>query len=124
MAAMKKITADLIVPAIEPCLAFYEAQLGFKRTVEVPHGDGLGFVILVREGCELMLQSSASFAQDLPALKFERSATVLYIEVESLKAEKARLTEPPLLERTTPYGAREVVLRDPAGNVVMLAEQS
>src|ERR1700712_2737727 len=121
---MKKITANLIVPSIEPCLAFYEGQLGFKRTVEVPYGEALGFVILARDGCELMLQSSASLAEDLPALKLERSTTRLHLDVASLKAEKARLTQAPVLERTTPYGARELVLRDPAGNVVMLAEHT
>jgi len=35
-ARMKAITANLIVPAIEDCLAFYVDRLGFARTVGEP----------------------------------------------------------------------------------------
>ncbi|HUP61024.1 MAG TPA: hypothetical protein VNA69_11450 [Thermoanaerobaculia bacterium] len=41
-----KITPVLIVPAIEPVLPLWES-IGFTRTAEVPHGDRLGFVILL-----------------------------------------------------------------------------
>src|SRR5258706_12929178 len=50
----------LVVERIEDCLPFWCDRLGFARTVEVPHGDSLGFVILQLQGAELMLQSRAS----------------------------------------------------------------
>ena len=43
-----KITSMIYVPAIEPSLKFWMDQLGFTKTVEVPEGDKLGFVILMQ----------------------------------------------------------------------------
>ena len=43
---VKKLTPILTVESIEPCLPFWMDALGFTKTVEVPHGDALGFVIL------------------------------------------------------------------------------
>ena len=43
-----KITAVLIVEEIEKSLTFWVARMGFQKTVDVPEGDRLGFVILVR----------------------------------------------------------------------------
>ena len=57
-----KLSPNLIVDSIEACLPFWIARLGFEKTVEVPHEGSLGFVILVRDGAEVMLQRA-----DLPA---------------------------------------------------------
>ncbi|HEY4056741.1 MAG TPA: VOC family protein [Kofleriaceae bacterium] len=115
---LAKITANLIVPDIESCLAFYVDLVGFTKTVEVPHGEKLGFVILVHGGVELMLQSEASLAEDVPSVKTGRA--VLYIDVPDLDAVKKALVEVPRVvpDRTTAYGASEVIVRDPAGNTV------
>ena len=59
-----KITALIYAPAIEPSLKFWVDQLGFTKTVEVPDGDKLGFVILVKGDAELMIQSTASMEKD------------------------------------------------------------
>jgi len=45
-----KITPMIYAPAIEPELKFWVDQLGFTKTVEVPDGDKLGFVILMKGG--------------------------------------------------------------------------
>ena len=45
-----KITPVLIVDEIEKSLPFWIERMGFTKTVEVPEGDGLGFVIVVRDG--------------------------------------------------------------------------
>ena len=58
-----KITPILIVDEIEPSLNFWVAKLGFEKTVEVPEGDKLGFVILQKEGAEVMLQSRPASAR-------------------------------------------------------------
>ena len=119
---MKKITSNLIVDRIEPCLPFYE-RLGFAKTVEVPDGDRLGFAILVRDKLELMLQTRASLAKDVAPLAGDSYRAVLYIEVESLAPIRTALGDTPLVvpERTTFYGARELIVRDPAGHVVFFA---
>ena len=50
---INKVTPVLVVDAIEPVLPLWDA-LGFARTAEVPHGAGLGFVILSADGVEVM----------------------------------------------------------------------
>ncbi len=122
---MKKLTANLIVEKIEPCLDFWVGKLGFTKTVEVPHQDALGFVILDAHGVELMLQSRASLAEDIAPLAQETFRSCLYLEVESLAPIRAALQGLPRVvpDRKTFYGADEVLVRDPAGNVVVFAQR-
>lgn len=121
---MKSIVCNLIVESIEACLPFYVQRLGFEKTVEVPHGDALGFVILKRGGRELMVQSAASLAADIAGAAGAFRAA-LYIEVDALAPIRAALEGWPRVipERSTFYGARELVVRDPAGNLVVFASR-
>ena len=64
---MRKLSPLLTVEAIEPCLSFWVERLGFAKTVEVPEGSSLGFVILAKDGVEIMYQSRASVEKDIPA---------------------------------------------------------
>jgi uncharacterized glyoxalase superfamily protein PhnB len=121
-----KVTPVLVVDAIEPCLPFWETQLGYTKAVEVPHEGALGFVLLTREGSEIMIQSRASLAADLPAIAARSPGIVLYADVASLDAaldatRDATVLVPP---RTTFYGAREAAVIDPAGHPVIFAEKA
>lgn len=120
---MQSLTSNLIVDDIETCLSFWIDRLGFEKTVEVPEGSRLGFVILKRGNLELMLQSRASLKNDVPDLAEARYQSVLYVRVDDLASFKTALKAYPKVvdERTTDYGAREMIVRDPAGNVVFLA---
>ncbi|HEX4416708.1 MAG TPA: VOC family protein [Kofleriaceae bacterium] len=124
-AVVKSIVANLIVESIEACLPFYVDRLGFTKTIDVLHEDKLGFVSLARDGVELMLQSRASLAADVAGLEPERFRAALYVEVDQLAPIRAALRGWPevIPERTTFYGAREIIVRDPAGNVVVLASR-
>ncbi|HEY1213491.1 MAG TPA: hypothetical protein VGE93_07640 [Bryobacteraceae bacterium] len=53
-----KITPILTVERIETSLPFWVERMGLEKTVEMPDGDRLGFVILTRSGTELMLQTA------------------------------------------------------------------
>ena len=121
---MKKLTANLIVDKIEDSLPFWVDRLGFEKTVEVPVGKRLGFVILKRGAVVLMLQSRASLAKDVPAIADAAYRSVLYIEVADLAPIRKSLSgwPPAAAERTTPYGAREIIVRDPDGNSVFFAQ--
>jgi len=125
-ARMKKLTPVLFVEEIEPCLPFWSERLGFNKTVEVPEGDKLGFVILVKDNIEVMYQSHASVEKDLPGLvKWPlKPATFLYVEVDGLDDIIKRLEGAPVAVplRKTFYGAREMGVREPGGNVVVFAE--
>lgn len=125
MGTMKKLTPVLVVDEIEPVLPFWVDRLGFEKTVEVPHGDRLGFVILAREGAQVMYQTVASVEDDVPVLAHDpRGTTFLFLEVEELDAVAAALegVEPVVPRRETFYGADELIVRDPAGHVVTFAE--
>lgn len=121
---MKKLTPAMFVERIEPCLPFWVDRLGFQKTVEVPEGDALGFVILARDNVEVMLQSRASVAKDVPALAADPSRSFLYVEVDELAPILERLQGAEIVVpvRKTFYGATEIAVRDPAGNVVAFAE--
>jgi uncharacterized glyoxalase superfamily protein PhnB len=123
---MKKLTPVLVVDQVEPCAAFWTGALGFERTTEVPHGGELGFVMLQREAVEIMYQSRASVAADLPALAEGVHRTVLYIEVADLDAVAAAVAGAEVVQerRTTFYGMMEIGVREPGGNVVIFAQPS
>jgi len=115
-----QVTANLIVDEIEACLPFWVERLGFQNSVEVPHEGRLGFVILKRGTAELMLQTRASIANDIAPFGADTYRSLLYISVDDLAPIREALEGYPLVvpERTTFYGARELIVRDPAGNGV------
>ncbi|HJX00845.1 MAG TPA: VOC family protein [Terriglobales bacterium] len=125
---VKRITPVLYVQKIEPCVDFWVNRLGFQKTVEVPEGNRLGFVILQKENTELMYQSFASAEKDSPeaAKQISGGRTFLYVEVDSLDAviQAMKGVNIVLPVRTTFYGAKEVGVKDPAGHVIVFAEMS
>ena len=123
---IKRLSPVLFVDAVEPCLPFWEA-LGFTRTVEVPDPLGkLGFVILALDGIEVMYQSRASLKSDLPPLVEGAWRSALYLEVIDLDAVTRRVKGAPVVQsrRTTAYGAEELWVREPGGNVIAFAQQA
>ncbi len=125
MTTVKRLTPILYVEAIEPGLPFWVDRLGFEKTTEVPHGDRLGFVILAKDGTELMMQTRASVAEDLPAIAdTPMKGTFLFLEVASADAIERALAglEHLVPRRKTFYGADEIVVREPGGNIVIFAE--
>ncbi len=121
---VKKITPILYVDSIEPALPFWTERLGFEVTAEVPEGDALGFVILEKDGLEVMYQTRTSVENDVPALAdTPMGGAFLFIEVDDVDAVEAALegVEVVVPRRTTFYGADEIFFREPGGNVVGFA---
>jgi hypothetical protein len=120
-----KITSVLLVDEIEKSLPFWVERMGFAKTVEVPEGDRLSFVILVRDDAELMLQTIVSARKDAPVFVPEGPASraSLFIEVEDFADVLKRLAGYPvaLAERTTFYGMREIGVIEPGGHNVIFA---
>jgi hypothetical protein len=119
---MNKLTPNLIVDRIETCLPFW-TKLGFTKTVEVPDGDRLGFAILVNGKIEIMLQTRASMAKDIAPLGEDAHRAFVYIEVDALAPIREALGNAPRIipERTTFYGANEIIVREPGGHTVVFA---
>jgi uncharacterized glyoxalase superfamily protein PhnB len=125
---MKKLTPIFVVDRIEPCLGFWVDRLGFEKTVEIPEGAALGFVILSRGSVEVMYQSRASVEKDFPglpeAIRPAGSPNAVYIEVSDIDDVQQRLAglELAIPRRTTFYGATELGVREPAGNLILFAQ--
>jgi len=115
----------LLVDEIEKSLPFWVERMGFEKTVDVPEGDRLGFVILVRDGAELMLQTIASARKDASVFVPEGAASraSLFIEVDDFADVLKRLEGYPvaLPERTTFYGMREIGVIEPGGHNAVFA---
>jgi len=123
---MAVLTPILVVDEIEPCIAFWTERLRFQKTTEAPHEGRLGFVILERNGVEVMYQSKASLSVDLPQLAGRGERAVLYMQVENIEELEAKMAgiEPVIPMRQTFYGAAEIGFADPAGNVVIFSMHS
>lgn len=124
----KKITAVLVVDAVEPSLAFWEQRLGFTKVAEVPHGNGLGFAMLVKDSTEVMLQSVASVKEDMGEVagSMRGTSTALFMEVDDLDAVTRTLGDYPITlpRRTTFYGMHELGVMEPGGHLVVFAQPS
>lgn len=123
---VSRLTPVLYVDAIEPVLPFWEA-LGFRRTVEVAAGERLGFVILANDAVEVMYETWAWLAEDMPALAARAARnhkTFLFVEVRDIAAIEAALPQGErfLERRETFYGAIEIGLREPGGHLVTFAQ--
>src|ERR1700686_1913561 len=126
-AEVKKGTPILFAQELEPCIKFWTERLGFQKTVEVPEGNKTGFVILEKNGLEVMSQSFSSAAQDNAATgeAARKGPSFLYIEVADLEAalEATKGAEIVMPVRTTFYHAREFGIKDPAGHYFIFAQQ-
>jgi uncharacterized glyoxalase superfamily protein PhnB len=119
-----KVTPILYVEEIEPSLPFWMERLGFEKTVEVPEGGKLGFVILVREGFEVMLQTIESLKADRGGdLSIGTGSASLFIEVSDFAEFRTNLdgVEIVMPERVAFYGMREMAVREPGGHVICIA---
>lgn len=126
-AEVKKITSILFAEEIEPCIQFWTERLGFQKTVEVPEGEKIGFVMLEKNGIELMYQSFASVEKEnaATAAAVRKGPSFLYIEVGDLNAALAATkgAEMVMPVRTTFYQAKEFGIQDPVGHYLIFAQQ-
>jgi uncharacterized glyoxalase superfamily protein PhnB len=123
-----KITPVLYVDKIEDCLPFWMDRLGFEKTVEVPEQNRLGFVILVKEEEEIMLQTWHSLEKDAPDIlpKERTTGAVLFVEVEDFDSVLMRIKDCKIIlpERKTFYGMREIGVREPGGHTIVFAART
>jgi len=121
---VQRLTPVLMVEAIEPVLEFWQ-RLGFEKTTEVPHEGRLGFVILERDGIQIMYQTRDSVVADVPQMaSAPQQGTFLFLVVDDLDDVVGRLqgVTPVVPRRKTFYGADELIVHEPAGNVITFAQ--
>jgi len=103
------------------------------KTVDQSPAEGANYVfmILIRDGVELMLQEEKNLRGELQGGPRERPrglSCTYYIEVEGVDAVHAHMSaRAPDRVRAAPktswYGMREFVVEDPDGNVLVFAER-
>lgn len=122
----RKLTPNLFVDEIEPCIAFWRDRLGFTAIAEVPEGDRLGFAILSNGEVELMYQTWESLDKDVPGIctRTGDRSTGLFIEVSDLDAVERALAgvDRAIPRRRTFYGMDEIGVREPGGHIVIFAQ--
>ena len=121
--SVQSVTPILIVSEIEPCLDFW-SRLGFQKIAEVPHGDRLGFVMFTCNGQNLMLQTEASADADVVNLAPRRGGGVVYLNIASIDDTERTIDRSLIVmpRRETFYGATEIWVREPGGNLVGFAQ--
>ena len=126
-AEVKKITPILFAEEIEPCIQFWTERIGFQKTIEVPEGNKIGFVMLEKNGMELMYQSFASVDKDNAVIgaAVRKGPSILYIEVADIDATLAAINgaEMVMPMRTTFYQSKEFGVKDPVGHFLIFAQQ-
>lgn len=122
---IRRLTPILVVDEIEPVLPLWQ-RLGFERTDQVEVDGRLVFVILGKDGNQVMYQTLGSIESDLPATAeaLRGSRGLLFLEVDDLDAIVERLGDAEVVvpRRTTDYGATEVFVADAAGNYIGFAQ--
>jgi uncharacterized glyoxalase superfamily protein PhnB len=123
-----KLTPVLIVDAVEPCLAFWTERLGFRQGNAVPGADGrLVFASAERDAVEVMYQSRASVlavepeaTRDERARELEGHSVALFLEVDDIDAVERAMVGVPVVKarHETFYGTAELYVREPGGATV------
>jgi uncharacterized glyoxalase superfamily protein PhnB len=126
-AEVKKITPLLFAEEIEPCIQFWTKKIGFQKTIEVPEGNKIGFVMLEKNGLELMYQNFASVDKDnaIIGAAVRKGPSFLYVEVADIDATLGAIkgAEIVMPMRTTFYQSKEFGVRDPVGHYLIFAQQ-
>src|SRR5712691_7612188 len=124
---VKRITAVLLVKEIEPLIPFWVGRLGFTKTIEVPEGNKLGFVVFQKGSAEVMYQTYSSVEKDAPpamSAEARKGSTYLYIEVDNFDAVLAAMKDVKIVMpvRTAFYGMKEFSVQDPGGHFITFAQ--
>jgi uncharacterized glyoxalase superfamily protein PhnB len=138
---IKKITPNLMVADVRRAVSFYRDVCGFAsvmalrddgKTIDQAPVDGADyvFVIMSREGVEVMVQEEKNLRSELEGEAKTRPAGLsctYYVEVEGVDAFHAWMSARSAqwvrsAPRTSWYGMREFTVADPDGNVLMFAE--
>ena len=124
---INKSTPVLHVKSVEPSLKFWAERFGFKKTVEVPEGDHLGFIALENGAVEVMYQTYSGMKADPAnplAKAVEQGPSFLFMEVSDINAVAESLKGAEIVQpiHDTFYGSKEIVVKEPGGHFVIFSQ--
>ena len=127
IAMVNKSTPVLHVKSVEPSLKFWTERFGFRKTIEVPEENHIGFVALENDAVEVMYQTYSGMQADPsnPLAKVvEQGPSFLFMEVPDINAVAAALKGADIVQpiHESSYGAKEIVVKEPGGHFVIFSQ--
>ena len=124
---LQSLSPVLVVEDPVSIADFYTERLSFRIAQRTPLdlAEPAALIVLERDGARVVVQSLASLRAEVTGSEVAPRAGVLFLGVESLDAELAALGDGVRLvgpERELEGGARQAVIADPAGNLVVLQQ--
>lgn len=122
---INKSTPILHVKAVEPSLTFWTERFGFNTTIQVPEGDHTGFAAIDNGTVELMYQTYEGMKGDGPLSQAaEQGPSFIFMEVPDIHAIRGSLQETEIVQEIhgTPYGAKEIIAKEPGGHYVIFSQ--
>lgn len=124
---IKKSTPILHVKSVEPSLKFWTERFGFKTTIQVPERDHIGFAAIENGSIELMFQTYEGMKADAdnPAGKAaDQGPSFIFMEVSDINEIIDALKGAEIVQglHDTPYGAKEVIAREPGGHFAIFSQ--
>jgi len=123
-ATVQRVTPILVVDDIERSLPFWEA-LGFTVSSPTWIDDKLVFAGVSKDGLDVHYQTKANLERNAPETVQSLTATtsLVYVTVASLEPVIAGLGDAEVVipRRRTSWGADEIYVREPGGNIVAFA---
>lgn len=129
-ASVRRMSSVMLVDHIEPCLSFWVDRLGFEVRIRIQGAHQLDFVTLGKGDVEILYRTRESLGQEQPGLidgvEPHQPWVVMYLEVDDLDALLPSLEglEMKVPETTSPFGTREVFVREPSGRIVGFSARS
>lgn len=126
---MKKLTPNLMVQNVNHTIRFYEEILGFEFVMSKPEEGQFNWAMMKFGDVEIMFQTRASLAEEIPdfkELKIGGSLT-FFIEVEGIKEFYAKIKQKATIAQdlhTTFYGMQEFAIKDLDGYILTFAESA
>ena len=127
IAMVNKSTPVLHVKTVEPSLKFWTERFGFRKTIEVPEGNHIGFVALENDAVEVMYQTYSGMQADPSnplAKAVDQGPSFLFMEVSDINAVAAALKGAEIVQpiHESSYGAKEIVVKEPGGHFVIFSQ--
>ena len=127
IAMINKSTPVLHVKSVEPSLKFWTERFGFKKTIEVPEGDHLGFIAMENGAVEVMYQTYSGMKADPAnplAQAVEQGLSFLFMEVSDINVVAEFLKGAEIVQpvHDTFYGSKEIVVKEPGGHFVIFSQ--
>jgi lactoylglutathione lyase len=127
MQKFQQLSPNMMVASVEESMAYYSTIFGFTEGPSVPApGGGLQWGMVMSGSVQLMFQTAASIAEDLPGFNTEKTggSLSLFIEVEDAAAlfrDVEGKVDVFMPLKDTFYGKREFGILDLNGYLVVFA---